>query len=77
MSTNTKKENKNTKKETGKIVWSAIIGIAKMFGVMSISYSSVVIIQGTDGLFPKIAILPQLIIAVGYLIDHFVIKRSK
>jgi len=48
-----------------------IIGIATLFVIASIAYSTVVIALGTQGLIPKILIVPQAIYAFVILIKRF------
>ena len=58
-----------------------IIGFSKLLAVSSIVYSTFVIVTGTEGLVPKILVLPQALLAAYFAIDAFVTtsnaKRSK
>ena len=56
---------------------NVIMGIGRLLVVVSILYSSTVIWIGTDGIVPKIMTSPAIILASIYVIDNFVIKRSK
>lgn len=56
---------------------NVIMGIGRLLVVVSIIYSSTVIWIGTDGIVPKIMTSPAIILASIYVIDNFVIKRSK
>lgn len=56
---------------------NVIMGIGRLLVVVSILYSSTVIWIGTDGVVPKIMTSPAIILASIYVIDNFVIKRSK
>lgn len=80
MSKETVKENKVQVKTRGQFtqaVWRVIIGFGSLLAVLSISYSTIIIIMGTDGIVPIICVAPQAIFAAAILIDNFVIKRSK
>lgn len=55
----------------------AIIGMGKLLAVLSIAYSTVVIMEGTDGIVPKILIAPQAILAAILAIKAFTIKEIK
>lgn len=72
---------KNIKKQNRKSlinqIGSGIIGACKILALLSITYSSYVIITGTDTLIPKLLVIPQIGLIVAYLIDAFIIKRSK
>lgn len=74
----------NRKKElVARIVYiiRAIIGFSKLLAVCSIVYSTIVVVKQTEGLTPKILILPQVLLAAYFAIDAFVTtsnsKRSK
>lgn len=57
------KSNKKVEKQAS----FGILGIALLFVIVSIAYSSTVILLGTDGLLPKIALAPQILFGVGVL----------
>lgn len=82
-STGLNAKNKRKKARVAAIVTviRGIIGFSKLLAVCSIVYSSFVIITGTEGLTPKILILPQALLAAYFAIDAFVTtsnaKRSK
>lgn len=48
-----------------------IMGVLQLFVVASISYSSYIVIMGTDGLIPKLLIAPQIAWATVILITKF------
>lgn len=55
----------------------AIIGLCRLLAVVSIIYSTVVIVQGVDDIIPKILIAPQAILAAIMAIKAFTIKEKK
>lgn len=51
--------------------WNGIMGVLQLFVVASISYSSYIVIMGTDGLVPKLLVAPQIAWAVIILVIRF------
>lgn len=74
---NTKEKTKLFTQETKENLKYAIIGFGRLLAVASIIYTTVVILEGTDGLTPKLLVAPQAILASYIAIKAFVIKRSK
>lgn len=80
MTTQDKSTNSTRKEKLSKALdtlKNVIMGIGRLLVVVSIIYSSTVIWIGTDGIVPKIMTSPAIILASIYVIDNFVIKRSK
>lgn len=80
MTTQDKSTNSTRKEKLSKALdtlKNVIMGIGRLLVVVSILYSSTVIWIGTDGIVPKIMTSPAIILASIYVIDNFVIKRSK
>lgn len=79
--TTQEKSTKATRKEkldkTLDTLKNVIMGIGRLLVVVSIIYSSTVIWIGTEGIIPKVMISPAIILASIYVVDSFVIKRSK
>jgi len=48
-----------------------IIGLALVFTVVSIAYSSYIVWFGTTGVVPKVMIAPQMVLAAGLVIWKF------
>jgi hypothetical protein len=59
-SKSTNKANKKVEKQSS----FGILGIALLLVIVSIAYSSAVILLGTDGLTPKIMLAPQILFGV-------------
>ena len=74
---NIKKIKKENRKNLINQIGNSIMGACKILALLSITYSSYVIITGTDTLIPKLLVVPQIGLIVAYLIDAFIIKRSK
>lgn len=60
--TNDKTETKEAKGFGGNL--RGIIGIVLLLGVLSIGYSTTVIVMGTDGWIPIVMVVPQSVLAV-------------
>lgn len=60
--TNDKTEAKEAKGFGGNL--RGIIGIVLLLGVLSIGYSTTVIVMGTDGWIPIVMVVPQSVLAV-------------
>jgi len=56
-------------KKTHKL--DGIMGVLQLFVVVSIAYSSYIVIAGTDGLVPKLLVIPQILWAVIILVMKF------
>lgn len=57
-----------------------IIGSCRLLVVCSIIYSSLVVLNGMEGLIPRILIIPQALLAAFFTVEAFInsnIKRSK
>ena len=64
------KQNNNTKKSKG-LPLTGIMGVATLFVVVSIAYSTFVVATGTDGLAPKLMLVPQALFASVVLVRKF------
>jgi hypothetical protein len=64
------KSNQTQTKKKGRI-GSYIIGIATLFVISSIIYTTVVVVMGTEGLIPKLLTIPQAIYAFIILMKRF------
>ena len=64
------KESKRTKKPSRII--PRIQGIAMLFVILSVGFSSYLIFKGTDDNLPKILIAPQVIFASYQLVKKFI-----
>lgn len=72
---NIEKQNKAEERRDG--FWYSIIGLCKLFAVVSIAYSSIIIINGMDDLNSKIMVVPQIVLAASMLINAFCKKGKK
>lgn len=61
---------KKAKSKTSSLKYN-IIGLALLLAVVSIGYSTTVILMGTDGLVPIVMVVPQSVLAVVILIWKF------
>lgn len=55
----------------------AIIGIMTLLAVVSIGYSTVIIVLGTDGYSSKVMLVPQALLGVWILVKKFAIKKGE
>ncbi len=65
---NSKKVNLNSKKHRD---YGKIQGMLQLFVLISISYSTYVVALGTDGLTPKIMLIPQALYAAYIAVQKF------
>ena len=65
-------ESVKSEKSTEKKSYNVIIGICMFLTVLSIAYSSWIIITGIDSLIPKIFIAPQALFAIVYSYIQFI-----
>lgn len=68
---------KEMRKNAMSAILNGIMGIGRLLVVVSIIYSTSVIWMGTDGIVPKAMTVPAAVLAAMYVIDNFVIRRSK
>lgn len=64
--TNTPKKSRNIKADT--------IGILQLFVLASIAYSTYVVFLGTDGIAPKVMLIPQALWATLLAVQKFTSK---
>lgn len=50
---------------------NGIMGVLQLFVVVSIAYSSYIVIAGTDGLVPKLLVAPQIMWVMIVLVTKF------
>ena len=62
---------KETVKKQKSSKLDGIMGVLQLFVVVSIAYSSYIVIAGTDGLTPKLLVIPQIMWAVIILVMKF------
>lgn len=65
-----KKEKDQTIKKS-KIKSYNVIGLLQVFVLVSIAYSTYVVVLGTDGLTPKVMVVPQTLYATVLLVNKF------
>ena len=65
----TSKKKADSKRDTTKRV---IIGIGELFAVMSIAYTTSLIVMGTEGIVPLVAVAPQVILATVIAVKRFI-----
>lgn len=70
--TTEKSTSKKAVKKPNKGAMSAIIGIGLLMAVVSIAYSSTIIIMGTEGILPLVFIAPQVILAGIIAVRQFI-----
>lgn len=71
IKSNSEKVSKQTKNKSLKSFTHGIMGIMTLFVVVSIAYSSWVIVQGTEDQIHRIMIMPMVIWAVATLVKQF------
>lgn len=77
VTNNSKQTKKQARKDVREVVWRAIIGIGKLLFIISVVYSVYVMTIYINQPILTVGLIPQIILAVAYLIDNFVIQRSK
>lgn len=59
------------------ILWCAIIGVGRIAAIISIAYTSYRVIVGTDDLYSKLLVIPQIVLGVAMMLRAFVYDRIK
>lgn len=56
--------------------YDSMLGILQVFVVVSIAYSSFLVVTGTEGVTPKVMVVPQVLFAAILFVKKFTISAK-